>query len=436
MSSAERKNCIETNMKKTLTTIIAATALVLTNGIGANGAVPEGRDTSNLRKWVNTLVDDEISEQLANMPNIEVGKGISFSPKDDSFKTTIRFRMQNLVGASFDKGMGVTEVNGQVRRLRLRFDGFIFSPKFIYSIQLGFTGSDAKPTPNGKSNLILDAIAYYKPNSSWNLGLGQAKIKANRAMLNSSGSLQFVDRSIVNSEFGGDRDFGLFGEYYYGGIDKFALAALASVTLGEGRNWGASNNGGLAYTGRLELFPLGRFHAKGEYVEGDTYHEETPKIMLGAGYSFNHRSQLTRGMKGSMLPGDETRNIGSYYADMIFKYRGFSFNADYMGRHAADPVGFASPSFVYTGSGVNVQASYLFDRKWEVAIRNSSMLPNREVRPFAGYKVWNQSTLGVTRYIIGHSLKLQLDLSFNQMAEPASPDYDRLAVRFQLELGL
>lgn len=423
-------------MKKTLTTIIAATALVLTNGIGANGAVPEGRDTSNFRKWVNTLVDDEISEQLANMPNIEVGKGISFSPKDDSFKTTIRFRMQNLVGASFDKGMGVTEVNGQVRRLRLRFDGFIFSPKFIYSIQLGFTGSDAKPTPNGKSNLILGAIAYYKPNSSWNLGLGQAKIKANRAMLNSSGSLQFVDRSIVNSEFGGDRDFGLFGEYYYGGIDKFALAALASVTLGEGRNWGASNNGGLAYTGRLELFPLGRFHAKGEYVEGDTYHEETPKIMLGAGYSFNHRSQLTRGMKGSMLPGDETRNIGSYYADMIFKYRGFSFNADYMGRHAADPAGFASPSFVYTGSGVNVQASYLFDRKWEVAIRNSSMLPNREVRPFAGYKVWNQSTLGVTRYIIGHSLKLQLDLSFNQMAEPASPDYDRLAVRFQLELGL
>lgn len=310
-------------MKKALTTIIAATALVLTNGIGANGAVPEGRDTSNFRKWVNTLVDDEISEQLANMPNIEVGKGISFSPKDDSFKTTIRFRMQNMVGASFDKGMGVTEVNGQVRRLRLRFDGFIFSPKFIYSIQLGFTGSDAKPTPNGKSNLILDAIAYYKPNSSWNLGLGQAKIKANRAMLNSSGSLQFVDRSIVNSEFGGDRDFGLFGEYYYGGIDKFALAALASVTLGEGRNWGASNNGGLAYTGRLELFPLGRFHAKGEYVEGDTYHEETPKIMLGAGYSFNHRSQLTRGMKGSMLPGDETRNIGSYYADMIFKYRGF-----------------------------------------------------------------------------------------------------------------
>ena len=69
-------------------------------------------------------------------------------------------------------------------------------------------------------------------------------------------------------------------------------------------------------------------------------------------------------------------------------------------------------------------------------MRNSSMIPEGEVRHFAGYKVWNQSTLGVTRYIIGHSLKVQLDLSFNKMVEPVSHDYDRLGVRLQLELGL
>lgn len=402
----------------------------------AGEAGPEDNDSTSFRRWVSHLVDDEVSEQLANMPNVEVGKGISFSPKDNSFQTTIRFRMQNMAELEFGRDMDIQETIGQVKRLRLRFDGFIFSPKFIYSIQLGFTGSDAKPTPNGKTNLILDAIAYYKPNSSWNFGLGQTKVKTNRALMNSSGSLQFVDRSIVNSKFGGDRDFGLFGEYYYGSIDRFALSALGSVTLGEGRNWGASKNGGLAYSGRVELFPLGRFHAKGEYIEGDTYYEESPKIMVGGGYSFNHHSQLTRGMKGAMLPDNAVRNISAYYADMIFKYRGFSFNADYMGRHAADPAGFDGSAFVYTGSGVNVQASYLFDRKWEVAVRNSSMLPDRAVRPFTGYRVWNQSTIGVTRYIIGHSLKVQFDLSFNQMAEPVTPDYARTSVRFQLELGL
>ena len=422
-------------MKRALTIIIAALAAVSVAGKEPVGSdISEKKDTSSLRKLINHLVEDEVSEQMANMPNVEVGKGISFSPKDNSFKTTLRFRMQNMAEIEFDKDFNTTETDGQVKRLRLRFDGFIFSPKFLYSIQLGFTGSDAKPTPNGKSNLILDAIAYYKPNASFNLGFGQAKVKANRAALNSSGALQFVDRSIVNSEFGGDRDFGFFGEYHYGGIDRFGLSALASVTMGEGRNWGASSSSGLAYTGRLELFPMGRFHAKGEYIEGDTQFEETPKLMLGGGCTFDHHAQLTRGMKGSMLPDGETRSICGYYADMIFKYRGFAVNADYMGRHASTPT-FSDGTFIYNGSGVNVQASYLFNRKWEVAVRNSSMFPDSEIRALAGYKLWNQSTLGITRYIIGHSLKVQLDLSYNTRTEAVSP-YDRLAVRFQLELGL
>ncbi len=406
---------------------------------GSTSAIAEEpqsvRDSSVLKKWIDNLVENEMDEHLANMPNIEVGKGISFSPKDNSFKTTIRFRMQNMAEMTFGDRMRINETDGQVKRLRLRFDGYIFSPKLIYSIQLGFTGKDAKPTANGKQNLILDAIAYYKPNSSWNFGFGQTKVKLNRSKINSSSALQFCDRSIVNSEFSADRDFGFFGEYHYGGIENLAFSALAAVTTGEGRNWGATLNSGLAYSGRVELFPFGRFHAKGEYIEGDTYFENSPKLMIGGGYSFNDRAQMTRGFTGSMLPGDDTRDIHSYYADLSFKYRGFAVNADYMGRHTCDPT-FGSGAYIFNGSGINLQASYIFDRKWEVAIRNSSMLPTSEVQPYTGYSVWNQSTLGITRYIIGHSLKLQLDLSFNNFTDAVSNDYDRLAVRFQLELGL
>lgn len=421
-------------MRTIILTIISALALTPAMSAASADIVQNDKDSTAIKRWIDNLVESEMDEYLANMPNIEVGKGVSFSPKDNSFKTTLRFMMQNLAGATFDDKMKVNDTDGQVKRLRLRLDGYIFSPKFIYSIQLGFTGSDAKPTPNGKMNLILDAIAYFKPNSSWNFGFGQAKVKTNRARINSSGSLQFCDRSIVSSEFGTDRDFGFFGEYHYGGIDKFALSALSSITMGEGRNWGSTDSKGLAYSARLEVFPLGRFHAKGEYIEGDTYFEETPKLMLGGGYSYNHHAMMSRGMSGSILP--DTRNINLYYADMSLKYRGFALNADLMGRHTSSPVFAGGKPFVYNGAGVNVQASYLFDRKWEVALRNSSMIPEGEVRPFAGYKVWNQSTLGVTRYIIGHSLKVQLDLSFNKMVEPVSHDYDRLGVRLQLELGL
>ena len=92
-----------------------------------------------------------------------------------------------------------------------------------------------------------------------------------------------------------------------------------------------------------------------------------------------------------------------------------------------DPEGTAS-SFIYTGCGVNVQASYLFNRKWEVALRNSTMLPDEAVQPLLGYRTWNQTTLGITR---------QMDLSYNTREQfTASPLDDRWSLRFQVELGL
>ena len=400
----------------------------------------------NFQSFVTDSIDGgrtDIMERLLNLPNIEVGKGVTFRPKNNSYEMTLRFRMQNMVGLSFNRHMGLTSTDAQVKRLRLRFDGYIFSPKIVYSIQLGFSSYDTEMIPNGNMNLIRDAIVYYVPSPKWNIGFGQTKIKANRARVNSSSALQFVDRSIVNSEFGGDRDFGFFAEYNYGDFDSFALATKASVTLGEGRNFNTSDVDGFAYTGRLELYPFGRFHGNGELLEGDVYGEKSVKMMLAGAYTFNHNAKRVQGMKGSLLENG-TKNLGSYYVDFILKYRGFAFVADYMGRHTPQPVTDApadgpaqSEAFIYTGSGLNIQTSYLFNQKWEIALRNSTMFPSAQARPLVGYKTWNQSTIGVTRYLIGHSLKFQVDLSYNYRSEVTlAPDYDRWMVRFQVELGL
>ena len=74
--------------------------------------------------------------------------------------------------------------------------------------------------------------------------------------------------------------------------------------------------------------------------------------------------------------------------------------------------------------------------KWEIALRNSTLFPDSEVQPLAGYRNWNQTTLGITRYIIGHSLKVQADMSYNTRSRSIDPDYNRWEIRFQLELGL
>lgn len=396
------------------------------------------KDLDWLQSYIADSLDnrEELLTQLENLPNIEVGKGITFRPKNNMYEMTLRFRMQNMVGLSFGPDFGLTKTEAQVKRLRLRFDGYIFSPKVIYSIQLGFSGYDAAVLPNGNMNIIRDAIVYYRHNAAWNIGFGQTKIKANRARVNSSSALQFVDRSIVNSEFNIDRDFGFFGEYNYGSLDGFALSAKGSVTLGDGRNWNSSSIAGFAYTGRLELYPFGRFHANGELMEGDVAHEQSVKMMIAGAYHFNDNAQRLQGTKGGIMPDGQYKDINSYFVDFIVKYRGFAACIDYMGRYVADPFFNGSGDYVFSGSGLNVQASYLFDGKWEVAARNSTIFADKRLAGVADYSRQNQTTLGVTRYLIGHSLKIQFDISYNYFLNPLNPDYDRWMMRIQVELGL
>ncbi len=381
--------------------------------------------------------DDALLDQLRNMPNIEIGKGITFKPHDEWCSLTLRFRMQNMLGLNFDDNFSLDGIDARVKRLRLRFDGYVYSPRLVYSIQLGFTAYDAEPLPDGEMNIVRDAIVYYVPSARWNIGFGQTKIKANRARINSSGALQFADRSIVNTEFNLDRDFGFFGEYSMRDGQGFNLSAKASVTLGQGRNWSGPTSNGLAYTGRLELYPLGRFKSKGDLLEGDFEYENRVKILLAGAYSYNQNATRLKGQRGAVMPDGQTRDLGSYFADFVLKYRGFALCTDFMGRTCSDPLfDPATNAYVYTGSGLNAQASYLFRKKWEVAVRNSTLFPDGDVQQYAGYERWNQTTVGVTRYIIGHSLKVQADMSYNNITKAANPDYNRWEFRFQLELGL
>lgn len=381
--------------------------------------------------------DDPILDQIRNMPNIEVGKGITFQPKDKWYKLTMRIRMQNMVGMAFNDHFSLENTEAQVKRLRLRFDGYIYSPKLTYSIQLGFTPYDSKPV-NGNMNFVRDAMVYYIPNSTWNIGFGQTKIKANRARTNSSSALQFVDRSIVNSEFNIDRDFGFFGEYNTRLFNDFNLVAKGSITSGDGRNFQSAEKSGFAYTGRLELFPFGRFKALGDVFEGDYERESTPKVLIAGGYSFNDRAKRVRGETGDLIAGDQTRNLSNYYLDFILKYRGFAFYTDWMGRVCNDPFIRMEDDIeqtIYTGNGINVQTSYLFRSNWEIALRNSTLLPSNEVKPSIGYQYFNQSTIGVTRYILGHNLKIQADASFNYKKGMPKSSYNPYEIRFQVELG-
>ena len=175
----------------------------------------------------------------------------------------------------------------------------------------------------------------------------------------------------------------------------------------------------------------------GDIAEGDFEREEHVKVLLAGAYSFNNKTNRLQGQNGAYIPNNELRDLNSYFVDFILKYNGFAFYTDFMGRKCSEPLFTTDPeTCIYTGNGLNVQASYLFPKNWEVAVRNSTLFPEEKVQKIVGYENYNQTTLAVTRYLIGHSLKIQADASYNHQLNPVDPTYNRWQFRFQVELGL
>ncbi len=94
--------------------------------------------------------------------NVGESEGVSFS-KDSLFLMNLRFRMQNRAGFNTLEGdaFKVSEYEMRVRRLRLRFDGFVGNPRFQYYIQLAFSKADLDLETSNVAQPIRDAILYY-----------------------------------------------------------------------------------------------------------------------------------------------------------------------------------------------------------------------------------------------------------------------------------
>lgn len=405
-------------MKKTLIT------LLLFAGLAASAQVTIEKTKSN-----NDL-------KLSALPYYSYGKGVGLTTPDSLFQFNIRFRMQNRV--SFVETDDETTIDGQIRRLRLRFDGYVGDPKFLYAIQLSFAPGDVGQAHEGENvNIIRDAIVFYRPNEHWNIGFGQTKLPGNRQRINSSGALQLTDRTINNAKFTIDRDFGLqvhnLNEYK----DKFSYNFKGAITMGEGRNSTKEPDNGLAYTGKVELYPLGAFKSNGTFFEGDLKREETPKVMISGAYQYNNKARRTQGQLGNYL--FEKRDMQSLLLDGMVKYDGWSFQTAYMQRTAKDPVTYNPDdvtdfNYVFTGHGFDYQLSYLFLSDYELIGRFSTQKVHKDIEAFAPNT--NEYTLGVTKYIWEHTFKAQMEVSMDDFNYFDGTSKQQWLVRFQVEIGI
>jgi hypothetical protein len=362
------------------------------------------------------------------------GKGLfNLVGQDSTWTMKIATRMQFLAVANFEEGES-GESNFLVRRARLKFDGYAFSPKLKYKMELGLSNRDISGASEFTSNApryILDAVIKYNFAKNFELWFGQTKLPGNIERVISSGNLQQVDRSLLNSRFNIDRDMGIQLRHKTNLSDTFVMREIFSIAQGEGRNITSGNLGGHQYTGRLEFLPLGEFTSSGDYSGSDLKREEKPKLLLAATYDHNNNAVKNRSNQGSYMTNDigfYQTNINTLFIDAMFKYKGFSFMAEYADRNADDPYaknsdGSLTGDEVQVGRGLNLQTGYLFNNDWEVSGRYTNIELDKIV---TGKDAENQYTLGISKFIVGHKLKVQSDISLLDIANSSNQIMYRL----------
>ncbi len=373
-------------------------------------------------------------EVTAN-PRFVPGKGLSFESDDGQFAMAMRLRAQFLYTGLHEPEEEEPLVHSfQIRRARLQFGGHVFGENNRYKTELAFSPRDEGVDGGPTITPLLDWYAELTHVRDLHLRVGQYKVPFNRQRVISSGDLQLVDRSIVQSEFNLDRDVGLHVfSPDLGGLG--VLKYYAGAWINQGRDAMDAAPLHPMYIARVEVLPFGKF---ADYSEVDFARGE-PGLSIGAAYAFLDDATSDRGILGDPFPDGGTADLHTFTGDVLFKGGGFSLLSEgYLRRgertagDAVDELGepiTAEP--VRDGVGWFVQAGYLLGAvPLEVSARYDDLSPSgtgsalEEAHAAGGGASW---------YFAEHSLKLQGDYFRLWGADGPSAGADQ--VRMQLQLA-
>ncbi|MFN3466580.1 MAG: porin [Candidatus Brocadiales bacterium] len=331
----------------------------------------------------------------------------------------------------------------RLRRGRLVWDGHAFTKDLKFHMNLETPGTS-------QGTHLLDYYVDYSglPEIGKYLAIkgGQFKVPFSRQRLNSSSSLQLVDRSIVNDEFNLDRDVGVdFHRDLFGGKLEYHLGIFTGHGINR-QNENADNN--MLYVGRIAWNPFGSF----EYKEPDLDYSKTLKAAVGFAAAHNAGGEIRTGSVRTAVNDDLYMNI--FTVDGGLKYKGFSLLSEAFLRNLREPAGVSTRSNRTNGIGYMVQGGYfIIPKRLEVASRYAWLdrefnRDKNDVAILVGEGTTSRTlgsdeeiTFGLNYYFNGHKNKLQADISrldqgFLRTSSASRVNDDKETWRFRLQYQL
>lgn len=394
--------------------------------------------------FVYTLFIPLYGQDNPEQERYEMGRGLRFeTPSGAQYRIT-GYLQPFVESKQLLESETPSETRFRMRRIRLRLEGTAANPKFSYRLQADLSGTGEEI--DGNSNFLLDAFVRYNLNKNINVSFGQrATYTDNRELFMNSNSLQLVERSRLTSAFAAIREFGLFvdGTYRLGGSQY--IKPYLVVSNGDGGNVWDRDRGGLKIGGRLDYLPLGLFTRFGQFNQVDVIRELTPKLVIGATYSYNQGMSSRRGREsGAILYLDNNNqellpDFAKFGIDFLFKYRGFSMIGEYVKTQAFVPEGISQrvrvngtssssfdvngiqdiPNYIkgrmMLGTGYNLQMGYLFKNKISIDARYTHLKADAHSFLNNGtfYNRPNYYTLGLSKMLgRNYGAKLQADVTY------------------------
>ncbi len=359
----------------------------------------------------------------AGVPGWSYDEGLKFNAENFELsvnnRTQVRFTYK-------DPELGDESASFDLSQYKLTLTGKLFK-EWTFRVQTNFTDTENSP------RALEDAYFMFTRRNLAQLWVGQGKTFFGRQQQTSSGSLQFIERSIASAEFrhgdGGtdNRDVGLA---LYGENAEQTYHYAVGVYNGNGINKDEDDNTDYMVTGKLVVTPFGPYDLEETdlswlerrklSVRNEEERKERRKSRLAVGVSARAITEGTEAIN------EELRDTTAVL-EVAYKVYGLNLVGEFFTRSADLPL--SIPGNESDTDGWYAQAGWLFGNGLEVAGRYSEII--RDTFPDDDETEWGVAL----NYYMNPWSKFQLDYRDLQFeGVPSSPDIDNKQLRAQLQM--